>query len=109
MEKSKSAVKAMEYRKNNQDKIRTYNATPDRVKGLHISRWKNRYGVVHNDFDSLYHLYINNNYCNYCGVELTTTIFGNTKKCLDHNHITGLVNGIICKSCNNRDVFNRTH
>ena len=107
MEKSKSALRAIEYRKNNQQLIRAYNNTPERIKGLTISRWKNRYGVVHNDFDSLYALYINTRYCNYCGIELTTTLFGNSKKCLDHNHITGLVNGIICKSCNNRDVFNR--
>ena len=107
MEKSKSAIKAMEYRKNNQQKIRDYNNTPERIKGLYISRWKNRYGVVHNDFDSLYNLYINNNYCNFCGIELTLGLYGNSKKCLDHNHQTGLVNGIICKSCNNRDVFNR--
>jgi len=40
MEKSKSAIKAMEYRKNNQDKIRLYNNTPDRVKGLAISAGK---------------------------------------------------------------------
>ena len=107
MEKSAAAIKACNYRKNNQDKIKSYNNTPNRIKGLHISRWKNRYGVVHNDFDSLYNLYINNKFCNFCGIELTSTLFGNTKKCLDHNHITGLVNGIICKSCNNRDVFNR--
>ena len=107
MEKSKSAIKAMEYRKNNQHLIRAYNATPNRIKGLHISRWKNRYGVVHNDFDSLYNLYINNKFCNFCGIELTLGLYGNSKKCLDHNHQTGLVNGIIFKSCNNRDVFNR--
>jgi len=108
MEKSKSAIKAMEYRKNNQHLIRTYNNTPQRVKGLTISRWKNRYGIINNDFSSLYDLYKNTRYCNYCGVELTTTLYGNTKKCLDHNHVTGLVNGVLCRGCNNRDVFNRT-
>jgi len=107
MEKSKSAIKAMEYRKNNQHLIRAYNNTPDRIKGLCISRWKNRYNIINNDFSSLYDLYKNTNFCNYCGVELTTTLYGNTKKCLDHNHVTGFVNGIICKSCNNRDVFNQ--
>ena len=107
MEKSKSAIKACEYRKNNQDKIRTYNNTPERVKGLTISRWKNRYGVVNNDFDNLYNLYKNTRYCNFCGVELTLGLYGASKKCLDHNHVTGFVNGIICKSCNNRDVFNQ--
>ena len=107
MEKSAAAIKAMEYRKNNQDKIRAYNNTPERIKGLYISRWKNRYGIIHNDFDSLYEMYKNTNYCNYCGVELTTGLYGATKKSLDHNHNTGLVNGVLCRGCNNRDPLNR--
>lgn len=107
IQKSLSAIRAVEYRKNNQEKIRIYNNTPERVKGLTISRWKNTYQIKSNDFNELYNLYVNTNYCNVCGVGLTLGRYGNSRKCLDHNHNTGLVNGIICKTCNTRDVLNR--
>ncbi len=70
----------------------------DRHKYKSIYNWK-LYGVISEDFDKLYedHMKINN--CQLCGV-LFDNIIKNNKRCLDHDHKTGLYRNTICNKCN---------
>ena len=75
-----------------------YRQTPNGIKSRRIIRWKER-GVINDDFDKLYELYINTNNCNVC-----KKVFKNTKdRCLDHDHTNGQFRQILCHSCNIHD------
>jgi len=96
-----------EYRLNNKEKLkessRKYNKTPAGFKISKIATWKN-IGVIHNDFDKLFELYMNTTNCQNCNILLTSKDRYNklTTKCLDHNHITGEFRNILCNLCNIR-------
>ena len=70
----------------------------DRHKYLTIYKWKSR-GVISEDFDKLYedHMKINN--CQLCNV-LFDNIISNNRRCLDHDHTTGIYRQTICNKCN---------
>jgi hypothetical protein len=40
------------------------------------------------------------NQCSICGKELCTLLNDVSKACIDHNHTTGKIRGILCHSCN---------
>ena len=93
-----------EYRDNNKEwiseKNKEYNKTPKGLKVNSISRWKSR-GVIHEDFDKLYELYINTDECMVCH-----NPFKNSKdRHLDHSHITGEYRNVLCQSCNSMDSW----
>ena len=72
---------------------------PKQGKTATIYRWKKR-GIIHDDFDNLYELYVNTLNCNHCHVK-----FNNTRdRCLDHCHIDGYVRQILCTSCNVMEI-----
>ena len=75
-------------------------------KSRRIKNWKVK-GIIHDDFDTIYDIYINTKECDVCKVELTD---GRGKNCrnLDHDHETGKIRGIICKRCNISDVLSET-
>ena len=92
-----------EYRLKNKEKIKKQekelNKQPHRIKGFRISQWKSR-GVISDDYDKLYDYYLSVNNCDKCNVVLEG--LGNNRKCLDHNHNTGLFRNILCHKCNSK-------
>tara|TARA_R110000796_G_scaffold200623_2_gene316633 strand:- start:79 stop:642 length:564 start_codon:yes stop_codon:yes gene_type:complete len=75
---------------------------PKRHKYYMIYDWK-RKGVIADDYDEVYDIYINTMECNHCGKE-----FCNTKeRHLDHCHQTGDIRAIVCQKCNNYDNYIR--
>ena len=78
----------------------SYYKNPIKYKGTMIHKWKSR-GVIYNDFDELYEVYINTNVCSHCSKEFKTSL----ERHLDHCHKTGLFRKIVCCGCNNRDSY----
>jgi hypothetical protein len=96
-----------QYYINNKEKInerqcayfKEYKNTDAYLKNQRIRRWKQR-GVVAENWNDLYHLFLSINNCEECDVELKYGIYGNNKKCLDHDHSTGGYRNVLCHSCN---------
>ena len=74
-------------------------------KSSKISGWK-KIGVIHDDYSSLYDYYLNCKNCEDCNVELQIGNAVKNKKCLDHDHKTGLFRNIVCNSCNVKRGYN---
>jgi hypothetical protein len=62
--------------------------------------WKQR-GLVYDDLDELYDVYIKTLQCNHCKKDFKKT----RDRCLDHDHENGKFRGIVCQSCNNKDYY----
>ena len=89
------------YYEKNKEKHKEYNQSEAGKKSRRIFDWK-RCGVKHDDFDSLYEVYINTKFCEQCNIELVEGNFGANKKVLDHDHETGEFRNVICHLCNIR-------
>lgn len=61
---------------------------------------KRTYGITLDEFDSLVNL--QNNKCKIC-----KSSFNEIQPCIDHCHKTGIVRGILCKSCNQMLGFSK--
>ena len=96
--KEKIAQQNKEYYENNKEQKKEYKKTEKGIKSNRIGNWKT-IGVIHDDFDALYTHYINTNECNICKCNFTDK----NKKCLDHDHQTGLFRYVLCNSCNVND------
>jgi len=56
------------------------------------------------NWKTLYNIYINTKKCYICDFEFSKKKF-RSKKCLEHNHKTGFVRGIVCSRCNTKIAF----
>tara|TARA_R110000824_G_scaffold249535_5_gene438459 strand:- start:1167 stop:1685 length:519 start_codon:yes stop_codon:yes gene_type:complete len=70
---------------------------PHIIKSRMIYLWKKN-GVIDNDFDKLYDNYLKVTNCELCDVVLEGK--GRSKKCLDHDHVTGKFRNVLCNNCN---------
>ena len=70
------------------------------IKGKKPSRKNNakrNYGISLEEYERLRALAT---YCPVCGVELMEKSGSGASKHLDHNHLTGVIRGILCADCN---------
>ncbi len=91
------------YISQNKEKIKEskqeWSQTDQGKKSNRISVWKQS-GLISEDYDKIYELYINTWECNNCGIELVEGFHGSNHRCMDHNHKTGLFRNILCNTCN---------
>ena len=88
------------WRSKNQEKIKQYRNDPKNLKVHRLLNWSKR-GLIHDDVDALYKMYINSTNCEFCNVDFINDN-GKQQRCLDHSHESGAFRNIICKSCNVR-------
>src|SRR5215204_4121210 len=67
--------------------------TPENKRRIHAIQIKNRYGVTVEEYETL--LKLQSGKCAIC--EDTD----NDNLCVDHNHTTNQVRGLLCRKCNN--------
>ena len=71
---------------------------PEKVHKTHtICEWK-RYGIIDENYEELYDLFINETKCWICLKEFTKNKMD--LRCLDHDHETGEPRYIVCNYCN---------
>jgi hypothetical protein len=84
------------YQKNKEHRVnyaREYRVKyPERTRATNL---KQKYGITQNDYDKM--LNLQNNKCAICSRDM-----GQCGKifCVDHNHTTGKVRGLLCDPCN---------
>jgi len=97
-----------QYHKNNKEHMskqqKEYRHTEEGLMFCKILDWE-RQGVIYYDMKELYYIVKMTKHCHYCWCLLVEGQYGSNRKCLDHNHETGEPRGVICHTCNIKDVF----
>jgi len=88
-----------EHKEQRKEYKKEYRQTDQGKKSHRISTWK-QMQLISEDYDKLYELYINTWECDNCGIELIEGLYGANRRCMDHNHRTGLFRNILCHNCN---------
>lgn len=101
-EERKSRVRAYHkrYREENAEKVRLWKSRqlerhPDTAFRRHIKKF---YGLSVEDFERKWKE--QNGRCCICGVMMARGSKGGQRGCVDHDHNTGVVRGILCNLCN---------
>ena len=79
---------------------RKYKLTAKGQKAEKIGKWKSDLKIKlrpDEDWDSVYYKWLLMDNCMFCDRDISDKRY----KCLDHNHETGFIRGVICKKCNN--------
>jgi len=97
IEKKKEQKK--EWYEVNKEQIKEYFKTPQGKKIRRIKNWKHS-GLISEDYDKIYEIYVNTWECDNCGIELVEGNYGANRRCMDHNHRTGEFRNILCGTCN---------
>ena len=72
-------------------------------KNSTISQWKNKLGLISDNYDEIYERYFNSTNCEECDCEYSIHGDGVGRfKVMDHSHITGLFRNVLCQTCNVR-------
>ena len=97
----KKAYDAIYCETNKEDK-KLYRQTPNAKKLNTIRKWKQS-GLIHEDYNQLYELYINTTKCDVCKVDFKDS----SDRCMDHDHETNLFRQFLCQSCNRNDAWKK--
>ena len=94
------------WNKENAEKIKAYDKlyrqeNIERYKKTDaIYNWK-RSGLICDDYDKLYELYLQSTHCEECGCKYSIWGDGVGRfRCMDHCHLTGVFRNFICSKCN---------
>jgi len=71
-----------------------------------INDWKNKQKMILHEGDdwlSVYLYFITTEECDHCGVQLQMGR-GSDGRTLDHDHETGYIRNVLCRSCNSKRV-----
>ena len=82
-----------------------YNQSPNGRKSNTKTDWR-RYGLIDSDNDNYekqYQAYLQATNCDVCKNEFKDSF----DRCMDHCHDTGLFRQFLCRSCNNRDSWEK--
>ena len=89
-------------RRNHESKIYSKQWRIDNPMKVIISQWKCTHGIICDDYEVIYWIYVSTIDCNFCHKIFKDSLDRN----LDHNHsITDSYNirGILCRDCNTKD------
>ena len=95
--KDKMLAERKAWRKNNKDKVKKSHAKyyKSHKKEVKNSMLKSRYGITIDDYNNMFKE--QNGKCAICDIHQVAL---NKSFCIDHNHETGEVRGLLCSRCN---------
>lgn len=76
--------------------------TNKKVRDYHKEKLSRFYGLTVDDYEAM--LKFQNNACWLCGKPCST----GRRLAIDHDHLTGLIRGLLCSNCNRRIMGNLT-